>query len=172
MILTGPKIVEEVKRHKIEISPFNKKRISTNSYDLSLGKTLIRYTADVIDPKKEPEYETIVIPKNGLTLKSGEFVLGHSNERIGSDFYVPIIHGKSGTARMGLFVHVTADLIDIGFHGMTTFQLYATLPVRLYPDMLIAQVSFWVPFGKIILYKGKYQNSQEPRPSLTYKDFR
>jgi hypothetical protein len=38
----------------------------------------------------------------------------------------PTNSGKSGTARMGLFVHVTADLIDIGSHGVTTFQLYAT----------------------------------------------
>ena len=72
---------------------------------------------------------------------------------------------------MGLFVHVTADLIDIGSHGVTTFQLYATLPVRIYVDMLIAQVSFWKPLGDIELYKGKYQNSTGPQPSMTYKDF-
>jgi dCTP deaminase len=62
-------------------------------------------------------------------------------------------------------------LIDIGSHGVTTFQLYATLPVRLYRGMLIAQVSFWVPDGEIKLYKGKYQGSEGPKPSLTYKDF-
>ena len=64
-----------------------------------------------------------------------------------------------------------ADLIDIGSHGVTTFQLYATLPVRIYVDMLIAQVSFWKPLGDIELYKGKYQNSTGPQPSMTYKDF-
>lgn len=172
MILTGEKIIEEVKNNKIEISPFDKKKITTNSYDLSLGKTIIRYTCDVIDPKCEPTYEEIIIPEEGFVLKSGDFVLGHSNERLGSDFYVPLIHGKSGTARMGLFVHVTADLIDIGSHGVSTFQLYATLPVKIYPNMSIAQVSFWVPFGDIVLYNGKYQNSKGPRPSLTYKDFK
>ena len=172
MILTGQKIIEEVHDDKIDISPFEEKRITTNSYDLSLGDTIVRYKEDVIDPKQEALYEEIVIPEEGLILQAGDFVLGHSKERIGSDFYVPIIHGKSGTARMGLFVHVTADLVDIGSHGVTTFQLYATLPVRLYPGMLIAQVSFWVPFGEIVLYKGKYQNSTGPRPSLTYKDFK
>ncbi|MFA7308244.1 MAG: dCTP deaminase [Hyphomicrobium sp.] len=172
MILTGKKIIEEFKKGKIDISPFDKKRITTNSYDLSLGPTIIRYKSGVIDPKCKPQHEEITIPEEGLVLEAGDFVLGHSNERIGSDFYVPIIHGKSGTARMGLFVHVTADLIDIGSHGVTTFQLYATLPVRLYPGMLIAQVSFWLPLGDIILYKGKYQNSTGPLPSLTYKDFK
>lgn len=172
MILTGKKIAEEVNNGKIEISPFNEGNVTTNSYDLTLGDTVIRYVCDVIDPKCVTPYEEIIIPEEGLVLQSGDFVLGHSNERIGSDFYVPLIHGKSGTARMGLFVHVTADLIDIGSHGVSTFQLYATLPVRLYPNMPIAQVSFWVPFGDIVLYKGKYQNSKGPQPSLTYKDFK
>jgi len=172
MILTGKKIIEEVENNKIEISPFDEDRVTTNSYDLSLGDTIIKYTSKIIDPKLKPSYKEIKIPKEGLVLEAGDFVLGHSNERIGSDFYVPLIHGKSGTARMGLFVHITADLIDIGSHGVTTLQLYATLPVRLYPNMLIAQVSFWVPFGNIVLYKGKYQNSTGPRPSMTYKDFK
>ncbi|MFA6386609.1 MAG: dCTP deaminase [Candidatus Paceibacterota bacterium] len=171
MILTGNKIIKEVRNNKIDIFPFNKKRATTNSYDLSLGNKIIRYRKGIIDPRKKVLYDEIIIPKEGLVLQSGEFILGHSEERIGSDFYVPIIHGKSGTARMGLFVHVTADLIDIGSHGVTTFQLYATLPVRIYPGMLIAQVSFWVPFGDIILYKGKYQNSIGPQVSQIYKNF-
>jgi len=172
MILTGEKIKEEVANNKIEISPFDQQRVTTNSCDLSLGRTIIRYTSPIIDPKSEPSYEEITIPEDGFVLKAGDFVLGHSNEKIGSDFYVPIIHGKSGTARMGLFVHITADLIDIGSHGVSTFQLYATLPVKLYPNMLIAQVSFWVPFGDIVLYQGKYQNSTGPRVSMVYKDFK
>jgi dCTP deaminase len=171
MILTGAKISSEVKRKRIEIFPFNKRKVTTNSYDLSLGDTIIRYKSRIMDPKRKMKFDEIKIPAKGMILQAGDFVLGHSRERIGSDFYVPIIHGKSGTARMGLFVHVTADLIDIGSHGMTTFQLYATLPVRIYPGMPIAQVSFWVPIGRIKLYKGKYQNSIGPQPSLTYKDF-
>jgi dCTP deaminase len=171
MILTGKKIINEVKNKKIDIFPFNKERATTNSYDLSLGNKIIIFKKGVIDPKREVGYVEKTIPKDGLILKAGEFVLGHSEERIGSDYYVPIIHGKSGTARMGLFVHVTADLIDIGSHGNTTFQLYATLPVRIYPGMLIAQVSFWVPFGDIVLYKGKYQNSVGPQVSQMHKNF-
>lgn len=172
MILTGNKIKEEVSTGRIRIVPFSNEKITTNSYDLALGKTVIRYLADVIDPRMETPYEEITIPENGLLLQKGDFLLGHSEETIGSDFYVPIIHGKSGTARMGLFVHVTADLIDIGSHGVTTFQLYATLPVKIFPGMLIAQVSFWKPLGEIKLYNGKYQNSKGPRPSMTYKDFK
>jgi dCTP deaminase len=172
MILTGNKILEEVNNNKIKISPFDKDRITTNSYDLSLGDTIIRYTSKVLDPKQKPEYEEIKIPEEGLVLQAGDFVLGHSVEIFGSDNYVPLIHGKSGIARMGLFVHVTADLIDIGSLGDSTFQLFATLPVRLFPNILIAQISFWVPFGDINLYDGKYQNSKGPQPSYMYRDFK
>jgi len=172
MILTGEKIKEEVANGKIEISPFASDRVTTNSYDLALGDTLIRYTSEILDPREKPEYEELTIPDEGLVLRAGDFVLGHSQERIGSDHYVPLIHGKSGTARMGLFVHVTADLIDIGSHGVSTLQLYATLPVRLHKGMLIAQVSFWRTYGDIVLYEGKYQNSTKPQASMTYKDFK
>lgn len=72
---------------------------------------------------------------------------------------------------MGLFIHVTADLIDIGYHGNTTFQFYATLPVRLYPGMKIAQISFWVPKGEIVFYDGKYQGGKGPQVSKTHLDY-
>jgi len=171
MILTGYKILKEFKSGKIKIAPCENKGITTNSYDLRLGTKLVRYTSKTLDPKKKPDFEIIEIPKEGIIMKAGDFLLGETEEMVGSDFYVPIIHAKSGTARMGLFVHVTADLIDIGYYGKFTLQLFATLPVKIYPHMLIAQVSFWKPKGKIVLYKGKYQNSDGPRPSMCYKDF-
>lgn len=172
MILTGNSIVKENGSGKILITPFLPERVTTNTYDLALGKKLLRYTVNEIDPKKETPYELFEIPEDGYLMEPGEFLLGSTEERIGSDYYVPLIHSKSGIARMGLFVHITADIIDIGFHGQSTLQLYATLPLRLYPGMLIAQVSFWVPKGKISLYNGKYQSSYGPQPSRIYRDFR
>jgi dCTP deaminase len=71
---------------------------------------------------------------------------------------------------MGLFVHCTADLIDIGSFGNVTFQLYSTLPIKVYPGMLIGQVTFWVPSGDINLYSGKYQGSEGPQASKSYID--
>lgn len=171
MILTGKKIENEVEAGRITISPFNPDRLATNSYDLRLGTKYLVYHDAVIDPKRKASYDLLTIPSEGLHLSPGDFILGESVEIIGSDHYVPLIHAKSGTARSGLFVHVTADLIDIGSKGKTTFQLYATLPVILYPNMLIAQVSFWVPEGEIQLYEGKYQHSQGPQASKTYLDF-
>lgn len=171
MILTGLSIKEEFNNRRINIHPFNPEHITTNSYDLTLGNEFLRYTGRVLDPKKENPYEVFQVGKEGLLLNQGEFLLGHSEEIIGSDHFVPIIHAKSSTARLGLFVHVTADLIDIGSHGNVTFQLYSTLPVRIYPGMKIGQVSFWKPKGEIELYNGKYQGSKGPRASQVHRDF-
>ncbi|OYQ77503.1 dCTP deaminase [Wohlfahrtiimonas chitiniclastica] len=171
MILTGNKINNEVEQGKIVIDPFNETQLSTNSYDIRLGKKYIKYQEEVIDPKKANKYNLCDIPEEGLHMKSGDFILSESKEIIGSKYYVPILHAKSGTARSGLFVHVTADLIDIGSIGNITFQLFATLPIIIYPNMLIGQISFWVPDGEIELYNGKYQHSSGPQPSRTFLDY-
>lgn len=170
MILTGKEIQKEVESGAIIITPFERIHLTTNSYDLTLGPVLLRYTEEILDPRRDNKFEEIIIPKEGMVLSGGSFHLGSSQEIIGSNSFVPIIHAKSGIARLGLFVHVTADLIDIGSIGTTTFQLYATLPVMIYPKMKIAQVSFWQPKGEIVLYEGKYQGSSGPRTSLSYLD--
>ena len=172
MILTGGKIIEEVKAGKIIITPFDKARITTNSYDLTLGEKLIVYEDEILDPKKEPKIKEIIIPDDGYVLERAEFVLGHSNEFVGSDFYVPIIHAKSSIARMGLFIHITSGLFDIGCKCDATFHLYATMPIRLYKGMKIAQITFWMCKGDIKLYNGKYSNDKGPVASKIYKDFK
>lgn len=171
MILTGEKIKREVRKGRIIIDNFNEKNCTTNSYDLTLGNKLLKYTEDYVDPKKKPEFEMIEIPEDGYLLEKGGFYLSSSEEVIGSNYYVPLIHAKSGIARLGLFVHVTADLIDIGSIGNTTFQFHSVLPIKIYPEIKLAQVTFWKPKGKIILYGGKYQHSTGPQISKTYLDY-
>ncbi|MEU6207618.1 dCTP deaminase [Micromonospora musae] len=170
MILTGNEIIKEQASGRILFSEFDPARATTNSYDLKLGRRLLRYTESTLDPRRENSYEMLEIPDEGFRLDAGEFVLGETAEMLGSEHYVPLIHAKSGTARLGLFVHVTADLIDIGSYGKSTLQLFATLPVTIYPGMLIAQVTFWKPLGEIELYAGKYAGSTGPMPSLSYRD--
>lgn len=170
MILTGNEIKERINNNDIFISNFNEKYLDTNSYDLCLGDELTFYEEEILDIYSENKIKTIKIPKEGFLLEQNSFVLGCSDSIIGSNKFVPIIHGKSTTARAGLFVHITADLIDIGFQGKVTFQLHNLLPIKLYPGMRIAQVSFWVPKGEITLYNGKYQGAESPLSSKSYMD--
>ncbi|MFJ1706851.1 dCTP deaminase domain-containing protein [Kitasatospora sp. NPDC088346] len=170
MILTGPEIARQVEQGRITMDPFDPARCTTNSYDLALGHRLLVYLDDVLDPRLPSAHETREIPAAGYLLEAGDFVLAETAERLGSDHYVPLIHAKSGFARLGAFAHVTADLIDLGFHGRSTLQLYATLPVTIFPGMLVAQATFWVPYGEIELYTGKYQGADGPLPSRSHLD--
>jgi dCTP deaminase len=172
VILTGTEIARQVDKGHIHIEPFDPLRCTTNSYDLALGRHLIVYREQILDPREEPAYELREMPAQGYQLAPGDFVLAETAETFGSEHYVPMIHAKSGIARLGMFVHVTADLIDLGFIGQSTLQLFATLPVRIVPGMLIAQVTFWMPHGPIRLYDGKYQHARGPQVSRSYQDHR
>lgn len=171
MILTGHAIEDAVKKNDILIDPFNIDQLNPNSYDFCLGDTLKVYTKFPLDAKKCNPTKTMTIPKAGLTLHPQTLYLGHTEERIGSNHYVPIIRGRSSTGRLGLFVHITADLIDIGAIGQWTLQMHVVQPLVVYPHMKIGQVTFWCVKGAIDLYQGKYQNACGPVASKSYKDF-
>ena len=171
MILSGLKIKEEVSNNKITITPFNEENVNPNSYNYALGDYVKVYKNNILDSKQKQETEIIMIPDEGLVLEPNKVYLGYTKEVFGSDYYVPIITGRSSTGRLGLFVQITSDLVDIGFKGNLTLQLHATQPVKVYKGMKIGQVTFWKVFGDVELYKGKYQGSTEPRESEVYRDF-
>lgn len=171
MILTGPAIQAEVEAGRIQIDPFDPSRLNPNSYDFRLSDSLLVYDESVLDSARENAVSKIPIDPAGMVLDPARVYLSATVEVMGSDHYVPIIRGKSSTARLGLFINITADLIDIGSHNRWTLQLHCVQPVRIYPGMLIGQVTFWVPQGEIALYAGKYQGSMTARPSESFRDF-
>lgn len=171
MILTGNEIVKNKKNGSILIEPFDIGMITTNSYDLTLGGQLMRYDDDILDPRVKPKTTSIQIPEDGYVINRGEFLLGSSLEMVGSDHYVPIVHAKSSIARLGLFIHITSGLFDIGSKCNVTFHFYATMPIKVYKGMKIAQITFWKPKGIIELYNGKYNNDIGISPSKIYLDF-
>jgi len=171
MILTGLKIDEEVKKGKIVIEPYDFDNINPNSYNYTLGSYVKVYKNKILDSKVKQETEIIEIPDTGLIIEPDKIYLGYTEEVFGSDYYVPIITGRSSTGRLGLFVQITSDLVDIGFTGRLTLQLHSTQPVKIYKGMKIGQIMFWKAFGDVNLYKGKYQNSNGPRESEVWRDF-
>jgi len=145
-------------------------QINPNSYDFRLGKKLLRYTEPVLDPRRDNATEIFEIPEDGFVIEKGRFYLGHSDEVVGSSEYAPIIRAKSSTARLGLFIHLTADLIDIGSINQVNLQLYAAHSIRVFAGMLIGQVTFWKSRGVITLYRGKYQGARGPVSSRSYME--
>ncbi|MFJ6855161.1 dCTP deaminase [Streptomyces sp. NPDC091271] len=171
MILTGKEIIRQHHLRRIEIDPFDPAQVNPNSYDFRLGTELLTYRNKELDVRIQQPTVRTHLTEAGLVLQPDRVYLGSTMEKMGSDHYVPIIRGKSSLGRLGLFVNITADLIDIGSHNNWTLQFHAVQPVRIYPGMRIGQVTFWVPVGSIKLYTGKYQGSVGPRPSEAFRDF-
>jgi dCTP deaminase len=171
MILAGKEIQDGVKTGRIVIDPFDPARLGPNSYDFSLGDRCRTYIAPMLDVRLCNETIEREIDDDGLLISPSQLFLVNTRERIGSTHYVPIIRGRSSTGRLGLFIDITADLIDVGSINQLTLQLHSILPVRIYPGMIIGQVTFWLIKGDVAPYRGKYGNLRSPAASLSYLDF-
>lgn len=176
MILSGNEIHKRIVKGDIVISPFDIERIGPNSYDLTLNDILYTYyTLEVYrDIKKEPILMPLDIPVDGLTLFPGKLYLGKTNEYTETYNLVPMIEGVSSVARHGIFIHVTAGFGDVGFCGNWTLEIMVAEPVKIYPNIRIAQIYYHTVDGSITRTygeKGKYQNSKEVQGSKLYKEF-
>ncbi|HET8741713.1 MAG TPA: dCTP deaminase [Gaiella sp.] len=86
---------------------------------------------------------------------------------------------NSSLGRLGLLIHSTAGFIDPGFDGHVTLELsnVANLPITIYPEMKIGQLSFVqmsepaeTPYGSGSL-GSKYQGQRGPTPSRYWQNF-
>jgi dCTP deaminase len=170
MILTGPQIIDSVASGRIRISPFELGQVNPNSYNVRLGSTLRTYDTEVIDAYRPSPMRSIAMDGDGYVLRPDELYLGHTVEEAGSDYYVPLLFGRSSVGRLGLFVEITAPIGDIGFHGQWTLMLSPVRPLRVYPGMKIGQIMFFESFGEIELYSGKYQRASGPQESRYWHD--
>lgn len=65
MILTGTEILAEFLAGRITIKPFDHGRINPSSYNFRIGDSLRVYRDAVVDPKKEPVTDVILMPPDG-----------------------------------------------------------------------------------------------------------
>lgn len=145
----------------IVISPFHPECMGSNSYDLHLGNTLVQYNDELLDSKKDNPIRTITIPKEGYTLKKGEFYLGTTLEHTKSYKCVPFIDGKSSTGRLGIQLHFTAGKGDAGFCGQWTLEIAVAHDVIVYPGMPIGQIFYFS-------LRGAVKNSYDTKDNAKY----
>ncbi len=171
MILTGEEIKKQVASQKIHISPFEEKQLNPNSYNFKLGDTLKVYTSNLLDASQPNACKVLKIPQTGFILEPNQLYLGHTEEEMGSDFYVPIMQARSSVGRLGLYIYLNSGLGDLGFKKQWTLELHSIHRLKIYPGMKIGQMLFWKPLGKIQLYDGKYKDAVGPMTSEIWKDF-
>jgi dCTP deaminase len=150
----------------------------------NLFRVFRNHTAAVLDVKQDLTglTELVEVPEGeAFMLHPGEFALGSTLERVAvPNDLVARVEGKSSLGRLGLVIHSTAGFIDAGFDGHVTLELanLANLPITLYPNMKIGQISFIKmtspaenPYGSGA--KGsKYQGQRGPTPSRYFENFR
>ncbi len=170
MILSGNEIRTRL-NGDIVIEPFNEEQLNPNSYNLRLHNELLAYEEIVLDMGRPNRYRRHVIPPEGLVLDPNRLYLGRTIERTETHNLVPMLEGRSSIVRLGLFVHVTAGFGDVGFCGYWTLEMFAVHPVRIYPNVQIAQIFYHTVEGEVTEYHSeKYQNNHDIQPSLLFKE--
>jgi dCTP deaminase len=171
MILTGEEIKSQLGKN-ILIDPFDEKQLNPNSYNLRLHDELIVYEEIVLDVRRPNRYRRHIIPPEGFVLQPQQLYLARTIERTETHNFVPMLEGRSSIGRLGLFVHVSAGVGDIGFSGFWTLELVAVHPIRIYPGLPICQILYLTSQGEINEYRSssKYQNNQDIQPSLLFKE--
>lgn len=132
-----------------------------------------------IDMKKDNETFTIEIPEEGLILNTDILYLGATNEKAGSDKFIPMYEGRSSLARLGFESHKSAGFGDLGFKSNWTLEITVTQPLKVYPNKRVGQVYFLKADAEEVElamqesgeYKGKYTDQPLPQSSKSYKDF-
>lgn len=185
MILSDGTIRKLLAEGRIAIDPLEETFIQPASVDVRLDDTFLvfrRHTSSDIDPWQTNDtlMERVTVKEGDpFILHPGEFVLGTTLERLTlPDDIVARIEGKSSLGRLGLLIHATAGFVDPGWsNGQITLELsnVAPLPIRLWPGMKIAQLSFMLmdqpaerPYGHPEL-GSKYQGQSGPVASR-YRD--
>ena len=167
MILTGSKIKEELKNGNITIEPFFVDQINPNSYNYRLGSILKVF--DKFDGYKS-HFKEIRIPEEGYVLEPKKMYLATTKEIIGSSRYAMSLIGRSSMGRYGLFLQCSANLGHTTSKHKWTLEIVASLPIKLYPGMIIGQVSFWRNYGSVKKYQGRYGSLNHPQESFTPLD--
>ena len=188
MILSDHTLREQLDAGRIIIDPLGPNSLQPSSIDLRLDRffrVFKNHAMGHIDVKQNLEEltELVEVPGSGeepFILHPGEFVLGSTLERVAvPDDLVARLEGKSSLGRLGLLIHSTAGFVDAGFDGQLTLELsnVANLPITLYPNMKIGQISFQqmttpadTPYGSSEL-KSKYKHQQAPMRSRYWENF-
>jgi dCTP deaminase len=187
MILSDRSIKEEIAKGTIAVEPYHPECVQPSSIDVHLGNTFLVFNRvqhaviNVREKQNDLMQEVIVNEDEPFILHPGEFVLGSTIEKVTMPTHIAgRIEGKSSLGRLGLLIHSTAGFIDAGFSGKLTLELsnVSPLPITLYPNMKIGQISFMQmstevdnPYGSSTL-GSKYQGQEQPQASRFYENFK
>ena len=171
MMLSDKDIQEVIANKELIIEPYDESYLRGAGLTLHLGEMLLKPQPGIIvDVKKEilPKYDEIILTEeNPYPLKPGEFILGHTFQKVtvgqSLGFF---IEGRSTLARLGLTIVQTAMLVYPGHTNRTvTLELANHGPntILLYPKMKISRVALFYlksPATQTYDDDGKYRGQE------------
>ena len=168
MILTGSEIEKSVRNADVVLSPFDSRLLNPNSYNYHLGDTYIEIKADKkLDCRLGIDTGLpLPIPVDGMVLNPSSFYLCNTFETIGSNKYVTSLIGKSSMGRLGLYLQISANLGHQGEVHKWTLEIRCVKPIKIYPRMIIGQVTFWKVEGARVPSHGYYTRFDDPTLSI------
>lgn len=177
MILTDTMILQEMEKGTIIISPFDRKHLGSNSYDVHLAQHLAVYRNDILDARVHNHVDPFEIPDDGLILLPHRLYLGVTEEYTETHAHVPFLEGKSSVGRLGIDIHATAGKGDIGFCNTWTLEISVKQPVKIYHGMPIGQLIYFAVSGAVTTsYRDKRsakynERTDKPVESMMWKNF-
>jgi len=178
MILTDSRILSEMRKGTILITPFKKRYLGSNSYDVHLGKWLALYRDEILDARVHNRIHHFKIPPEGLILVPSKLYLGVTHEYTETHTHVPFLEGKSSIGRLGIDIHATAGKGDIGFCNTWTLEISVRQPVRIYAGMPIGQLIYFEVSGEVSVPYNRKKSAKykrrtvKPVESMMWKNFR
>ncbi len=172
MMLSNEDIQEAIKSGGLLIEPYSEELLRGAGLVLRLGAKLLKAApGQIVDVKSKvaPHYDEIIITADKpYRIEPGEFILGHTYERVTVGPTLGFfIEGRSTLARIGLTIVQTAMIVYPGHRNRTvTLELanHGPNPILLYPKMKIARVALFelkTPSTTVYDDSGKYRQQTE-----------
>ena len=168
-MLSNEDIKAAIKSGEIVVAPFRDDFVRACGITMHLGNNLLKpLPGKVVDVKNKvvPDFSEItILDDQPYELTPGEFVLGHTYEKVtvGSSIGF-FIEGRSTLARVGLTIVQTAMMVYPGHRNRTvTLEIANHGPnsILLYPKMKIARVALFrldTPSSELYDDTGKYRD--------------
>lgn len=167
MILSDIDIIKLMKRKKLIIIPLPKEaNIKGAHVNLHLSNRILKYKNNISDLKNDSTFafDEILLNESGYKLKSGEFILGSTVEKVTiPNGYFGFIETKGNIARAGIQVHNTDGHIDPGFSGNITLEIKnnSNRSIIIYSKIVFCDLFILKASSKSLYpYSGKYQNQK------------
>lgn len=152
-VLSDTDIARELGYGELDVYPIDLDgQLQPASLDVRLGNEVKVFSIekenqiiDVNDFDDEEYLREVEKEDGGFLIKPGKSYLANTVENFEiPDYLLGRLTGRSSVGRLHVEVHKTAGLFDPGFSGEGVFEIENTneYPVKLYPDMRIAQMVF------------------------------